>query len=385
MTKKTKQPLVVDLFCGPGGLSLGFSRAGFEIFLANDNDLSSVLTYRKNHPSLAKEKIVHSDIDDFIDKQADALRKTNISVVVGGPPCQGFSMANRQRLLNDPRNVLFKKFIHAIAITKPKIILMENVKGMLPVAPVVVDAFNAIGYVADYIVLNAKDYGIPQNRERLIYIGVRKDALPNPRQQLQQLFSDIERAKTAATVPIKDALWGLRRLSARQKKGDTSIESADSGFFEDQIFARSPANKYITAINRGKSPKRTYNHKARYNNPRDLEIYKLLPQGGRSDHQSIAHIMPYKTRSHIFKDKYFKLDPNKVSKTITSHMKFDCNMYIHPYEVRGLTPREAARIQSFPDDYIFEGPYSQWYNQIGNAVPPLLSEVIAKTLMKRLV
>jgi DNA (cytosine-5)-methyltransferase 1 len=95
--------------------------------------------------------------------------------------------------------------------------------------------------------------------------------------------------------------------------------------------------------------------------------------------------MPYKSRSHIFKDKYFKLDPNKVCKTITSHMKFDCNMYIHPYEARGLTPREAARVQSFPDDYIFEGPYSQWYNQIGNAVPPLLSELIAKKLMERLV
>lgn len=385
MTKKTKQPLVVDLFCGPGGLSLGFSRAGFEIFLANDNDLSSVLTYRKNHPLASAEKIIHSDIDDFIDKHTDILRKTNISVVVGGPPCQGFSMANRQRLLNDPRNVLFKKFINAIEITKPKIILMENVKGMLSVAPVVVDAFNAIGYTADYVVLNAKDYGIPQNRERLIYIGIKKDELPNPRQQLRQLFVDIERAKTATVVPLKDALWGLRRLSARQEKGNTSIEAADSGFFKDKIFSRSPPNKYIARINHGTLPLYTYNHKARYNNPRDLEIYKLLPPGGKSDHQSIAHIMPYKSRSHIFKDKYFKLDPNKVCKTITSHMKFDCNMYIHPYEARGLTPREAARVQSFPDDYIFEGPYSQWYNQIGNAVPPLLSELIAKKLMERLV
>lgn len=95
--------------------------------------------------------------------------------------------------------------------------------------------------------------------------------------------------------------------------------------------------------------------------------------------------MPYKSRSHIFKDKYYKLHPDKPSKTITSHMKFDCNMYIHPFEARGITPREAARIQSFPDNYVFEGSYSKWYAQIGNAVPPILGEIIARSIMKKLI
>ena len=111
-------------------------------------------------------------------------------------------------------------------------------------------------------------------------------------------------------------------------------------------------------------------------------IYSKLPQGGDSTHKSIQDIMPYKKRAQIFKDKYFKLEANKISKTITSHMKFDCNMYIHPTQARGLTPREAARIQSFPDDYFFVGTKSQCYSQIGNAVPPLLSHYICLALEK---
>ena len=115
-----------------------------------------------------------------------------------------------------------------------------------------------------------------------------------------------------------------------------------------------------------------------------MQIFKLLPQGGKSDHPDIAHIMPYNSRKDIFKDKFYKLVLSKPSKTITSHMKFDCHMYIHPCETRGLTPREAARIQSFPDNYIFYGPYTQWYNQIGNAVPPLLASIFAGALKEYL-
>ena len=117
-------------------------------------------------------------------------------------------------------------------------------------------------------------------------------------------------------------------------------------------------------------------------NKRDINIFKLLPQGGDSTHPKIQDIMPYKRRKDIFKDKYFKLHSNKVCKTITSHMKFDCNMYIHPNQPRGLTPREAARVQGFPDDYFFVGPISKCYMQIGNSVPPPLSEALCKSIEK---
>ena len=124
------------------------------------------------------------------------------------------------------------------------------------------------------------------------------------------------------------------------------------------------------------------NHKARYNNDRDIEIFGRMNQGDRSDDPKIADIMPYVRRNGIFKDKYFKLESDKVCKTITAHMKFDCNMYIHPTQARGLTPREAARVQSYPDDYFFRGAYTKTYMQIGNSVPPLLGRAIAQVIKK---
>jgi len=136
----------------------------------------------------------------------------------------------------------------------------------------------------------------------------------------------------------------------------------------------------VKYINQGKTYPAVLNHKARYNNDRDIEIFRRLEPGDKSTDPKIADIMPYSRRNDIFKDKYFKLEPDKVCKTITAHMKFDCNMYIHPFEARGLTPREAARVQSYPDDYFFRGAYTKTYMQIGNSVPPLLGRAIAMVL-----
>ncbi len=385
MSDKRKKDLkIIDLFCGAGGLSLGFEKVGFSLGLANDIDKYSIETFKKNRDIVLDKNIYLGDINNFIKEKKDILKNDNFSIVVGGPPCQGFSMANRQRFINDPRNILYKKYIEVIQLAKPKILVMENVKGMKSVAPEVVKDLDKIGYYTEYKVLNAKDFGIPQNRERLIYIGIKKTT-KNYKKLISEVFREIENSKTTKTTTIKDAFWGLRKLSARKEKGDSNIESSTSGFTEDIICGKQKPNEFILKINNNKIPKYIYNHKARYNNPRDLEIFKLLPQGENSNHESIKHIMPYKSRANIFKDKYYKLPLNKPSKTITSHMKFDCNMYIHPLETRGITPREAARIQSFPDNYIFIGPYTQWYHQIGNAVPPLLGEVIARSILKKLV
>ncbi len=165
-----------------------------------------------------------------------------------------------------------------------------------------------------------------------------------------------------------------------KKKNDTKNEYIESGLNVLKKIAKT--NNYIELINNKRKIKYIYNHKARYNNLRDIEIFKKLPQGADSTHSSIKDIMPYKNRSKIFKDKYYKLSNNKICKTITSHMKFDCNMYIHPTQARGLSPREAARVQSFPDDYFFVGPVSKCYSQIGNAVPPLLSSFICEAIEK---
>jgi len=141
-------------------------------------------------------------------------------------------------------------------------------------------------------------------------------------------------------------------------------------------------NEYINCINQGKEYPLILNHKARYNNDRDIEIFRRMTPGDKSTDPKIADIMPYASRNDIFKDKYYKLEPDKVCKTITAHMKYDCNMYIHPTQARGLTPREAARVQSYPDDYFFRGAYTKTYMQIGNSVPPLLGRAIAQILKK---
>ena len=141
-------------------------------------------------------------------------------------------------------------------------------------------------------------------------------------------------------------------------------------------------NEFYKFINGNRDIKKLYNHKNRYNNERDIEIYRRLPQGANSLHESIADIMPYKRRNDIFKDKYFKLDETQICKTITSHMRFDCNMYIHPWDARGLSPREAARIQTFPDDYVITGSQNMWYAQVGNAVPVKLAKAIGEGIIK---
>ena len=365
---------MVDLFCGAGGLSLGFTQEGFVTSLANDIQDCCVDTYAHNHPETPRDHIVLGDIKKVVDGIEDLLRYKNVSIVCGGPPCQGFSEANRQRIIDDPRNHLYKSFVEVVRKVNPPFFVMENVKGMLSVAGQVIEDFNSIGYQVAAHVLNAKDFGVPQNRERLIYIGNRVGV------DNELIFERInEISKEISNMTLADALYGLRPLEASRIKNSTTLETEESGRIIEAS-RDSSMNTYVKMINSGKSYPATCNHKARYNNDRDIEIFGRLNPGDKSDDPKIADIMPYKSRSDIFKDKYFKLEPDKVCKTITAHMKFDCNMYIHPNQARGLTPREAARVQSYPDDYFFRGSYTKTFMQIGNSVPPMLGRAIAKAI-----
>lgn len=367
---------MIDLFCGAGGLSLGFTQEGFVTSLANDIQDCCVDTYAHNHPETPRDHIVLGDIKDVVSNLDELLSGRNADIVVGGPPCQGFSMANRQRLIDDPRNQLYKNYVEVVEKVQPKFFVMENVKGMLSVAEQVKEDFRNIGYSVEYHVLNAKDYGVPQNRERLIYIGNRIHV------DNEKIFDEI--FKLSDTIPnyvLEDALYGLRPLEASRARNSTEIGTESSGNKIEKNRAEE-TNKYIQYINQNRNISVLCNHKARYNNDRDIEIYGRLYQGDRSDDPKIADIMPYARRNNIFKDKYFKLENKKVCKTITAHMKFDCNMYIHPTQARGLTPREAARVQSYPDDYFFRGAYTKTYMQIGNSVPPLLGRAIAHCIRK---
>ena len=367
---------MIDLFAGCGGLSLGLEQSGFTPWFVNEIVEQFVNTYKYNH-TLSDEHYYIGDIaklNDDIDKYKKLFN--GITLVCGGPPCQGFSMANRQRLIDDPRNSLYKQYLIFLNHVRPTFFIMENVKGMMNKFDEIIQNFNDyLGeeYQFDYSILKAQDYGVPQNRERFIMIGNSIGIPP------KKIFVEIEKSKRQSFV-LRDALIGLPHLEPRKQKGAKDIENDESGYTErDFEYIK---NGFYNFINDGREIHKLYNHKNRYNNPRDLEIYRRLPQGANSLHESIADIMPYKRRNDIFKDKYYKLDENQICKTITSHMKFDCNMYIHPWEARGLSPREAARIQTFPDDYYFTGAQNMWYAQIGNAVPVKLAKAIGDGIMK---
>ena len=367
----------IDLFAGCGGLSLGMEQAGFTPIFANEIWSDAAETYRRNRGMSEKDVFV-GDVKYLVEHLEDFKLPKNITMVCGGPPCQGFSMANRQRVIDDPRNHLYKSYLEFLSKVRPRCFVMENVRGMVSRIDEIVDNFRTMlgeDYSFDYSLLNAVDFGVPQNRVRFIFIGNRVGI------DSAEILADIKASKVKGFL-LRDALEGLPELGHKAGKGKKKEESDAVGYFEREF--EYPQTAFYRFLNGSRTITSLYNHKNRYNNPRDIEIYTRLPQGGNSLHPSIADIMPYARRNDIFKDKYFKLEEDKVCKTITSHMRFDCNMYIHPWFARGLTAREAARIQTFPDDFVFYGPQNSWYGQVGNAVPVKLAYAIGKGLIKHL-
>ena len=383
------KPKIVDFFAGAGGLSCGFTQAGYRVCFANDFEDVCVRTYRFNHPELPSNCVLKEDIRKIVSNIGDYV-KEDIDVVVGGPPCQSFSSANQRRVIDDPRNELYKYYIEAIKKICPKFVVMENVRGMLSVANQVVDDYRAIKiykngqqytYDVAYRLLNSMNFGVAQSRERLIYIAVRNDISTSKHVTPEVLFHEIEKSYIQH-VPynLSDALEYIKPLEAPRIKGMTETDDEITGMKIGVNNYSSSGNDYLSSINQGRQIPYVFNHKARYCSNVNYEIFKRLDQGEDSTSPKIADIMPYAHRNGIFKDKYFKLYADKPCRTITAHLRMDCLSHIHPYQIRSITPREAARVQSFPDDYLFLGAYLKTYMQIGNAVPVLMAKQIAKII-----
>lgn len=376
--KNNDQNLFIDLFAGAGGLSYGLEEAGFQQVFTNELIPEFLETYYINR-NISLNTITPGDVKKISNNTISSLKRSNIQLLVGGPPCQGFSSANRQRLIDDPRNHLYKHFVELIKEVQPRIFLMENVRGMLNKSEEIMQDFSTklINYDATIFMLNAKDFGVPQHRERVFILGTNDKNL-----DINEIRDELLNTKVTEFIPISQALEFLPKLGNKEQKS-AYLENDVSGYkFTNKLDWSSTGNDYLNKINKNRNISILSNHMNRYNNPRDIEIFSKLPQGENSTHSSIKEIMPYKSRTGAFKDKYFKLREEHISKTITAHMDKDCNSYIHPNQPRGLSPREAARIQSFPDDYIFMGTKNKWYTQIGNAVPPLLANHIGITIKK---
>lgn len=387
------KPVVADFFAGAGGLSLGFSQAGYRICFANDFQDVCINTYRFNHPEIPSNRILCDDIRKIVDNIQDYVTE-DVDIVIGGPPCQGFSSANQQRIIDDPRNELYKYYIKAVTKIVPKFVLMENVRGMMSVADQVVEDFrsikatkNGIEYKYDihYELLNSADFGVAQSRGRLIYIAIRNDVMAENNVSPSDIFQEIKQS-CAGTIPINlsEALAYIQPLDAPRVKNMNEVDDERTGKKVSANPYSGSDNPYLKAINKGRNIPLIYNHKARYVNDVNYEIYRLLNPGEDASDEKIADIMPYKNRLHCFKDKYYKLIPDRPSRTITAHLKMDCHSHIHPTQIRAITPREAARCQSFPDDYLFLGAYLKTYMEIGNAVPVLMANRIATIIRKHI-
>ena len=391
--KKELRPTFADFFAGAGGLSCGFTQAGFRVCFANDFEDVCVRTYRYNHPEVPVDKVVKDDIRKIVDNVQNYIDE-DVDVVVGGPPCQGFSSANQQRIIDDPRNELYKYYIECVKKILPKFVVMENVRGMLKVADQVVEDYESIkekkngvtySYAVSYKLLNSLDFSVAQSRERLIYIAIRNDVAEKKDITPKAIFEEICKAnEDKPHYLLRDALEYIKPLDAPRIKNMNEKDDELTGKKIDVNSYSGNESEYLKLINEGRSIPVLFNHKARYVNDINYEIYRLLNQGDDASDPKISGIMPYSNRLHCFKDKYFKLVADKPSRTITAHLRMDCHSHIHPYQIRAITPREAARCQSFPDDYLFLGPYLKTYMQIGNAVPCLMAKGIAKVLKKYL-
>jgi DNA (cytosine-5)-methyltransferase 1 len=369
----------IDLFSGAGGLSLGLEKSGLFPKLALDKDTSSLKTYAFNRPYLNSDQILNEDIKII----ANEHNFFKVPLVVGGPPCQGFSNANKQKKENDDRNSLYKFYVQTVEKSNPDIFLLENVEGILKFINVIEQDFKNIGYTLKPFLLNTSDFGFAQNRKRVFLVGISNNQ-SKIFNELYDIFStNLDNNRIGKKFMLWDVISDLPKINAKTISNSTLLENDSVGYTFGKFHKKS--TKYTQILNdKNLDVFPILNHKAKYNNERDIKIYSLLEQGEGSDSKKIIDINPYANRNDIFKDKFFKLRSDEPSKTITAHMYYDCHMYIHPFSSRGLSPREAARVQGFPDDYLFLGTPNEWYRQIGNAVSPLIGKIIGEGLTKML-
>ena len=368
----------IDLFCGAGGLSVGLEQEGFRPIIAVDKDLAALQTYRFNRPWMETDSLIHEDIRKLVGQEIFP----HVPLVVGGPPCQGFSVVNKHKKENDERNELYKFFVHAVDQSKPEVFLMENVEGILQLYSDIKEDFKQIGYITcEPIILTPKDFGFPQSRRRAFILGINEKHAGIAAELYDTFRSEVLNCKCGTNYVLWDAIGDLPAIEAKTLKNSTYKESKEWGYtfggFHD---AASPYAKLVNKDLPECVP--LLNHRCKFNNERDIEIFRVLKPGEKSNAESIQDLNPYKSRDGMFTDKFHKLPADEPCKTITAHMYYDCNMYIHPTQARGLSPREAARVQGFPDDYLFLGSPNEWYRQIGNAVSPLVARVLGTGLKK---
>lgn len=340
----------IDLFCGCGGLSYGFERAGFNILLGVDNDSKALETFELNHKNA---KSICGDITQITYKKdiKPIIGNKTIDVIIGGPPCQGMSLSG-PRKFEDPRNKLYLSYIRLVDEIRPKMFVIENVPGLVglfngQIKDSIIEKFTSLGYVIQYKILCASDYGVPQSRRRVVFVGSRVGDFEYP-----SALKDIVTCKMA----LSDLPSLVDELGEEQMKYKTL-----------------PTNNYQTKMRQ--RSKLVRNHVAANHSDRVKKIISLVPDGG--NYKDLPEEYAHSRNFHVA---WTRFASDKPAPTIdTGHRH-----HFHYKYNRVPTVRECARLQSFPDDFVFLGNKTQQFRQVGNAVPPIMAQEIAKQVIKTL-
>lgn len=345
---------IIDIFSGCGGLSLGFELAGYNTLLGIDNDEAAVNTFVKNHNGSLG---ICTDITEISGEEIKKLvGNKNIDVVIGGPPCQGMSLAG-PRKLHDPRNKLYLSFIRIVRELQPKAFVIENVPGLVSlfkgaIKDSILEEFQQMGYNVNYQILNSADYGVPQTRKRVFFVGLKNGEKYN--------------------FPEAKIFFESDRVTAEEATFDLPLLEDTLGN-EVEHYTCEPQNEYQKYCR--KSSEDIYNHQATNHNEQTKKIISLVPEGG--NYKNLPEEYRNTRKFNVAWTRYHSKKPTLTIDTGHRH-------HFHYKANRVPTVRENARFQSFPDDFIFYGNRTQQYRQVGNAVPPLMAKALAEELSKHL-
>ena len=343
----------IDLFAGVGGLTQGAKMAGIDVIYAVENDIYAARAFQLNHPNVG---MLNMDIRDVkgINFKID---KSKSVILFGGPPCQGYSTSNQKtRNINNPKNWLFQEFVRIAKEIEPDWIVLENVKGLIETGKgffeeTIRSSFERLGFTCTECILSASDYGVPQKRNRFFLIGSCKGLKPNlPKKKsglvtVGEAFSDLPLLTNGAAIDLLPY------------KNDAESE-----------YAKSLRGLLTTCTGN------LVSNNARF----VIERYSYIPQGGNWANIPDELMVNYKDKSRCHTGIYKRLNENEPAMTVGNYRK---SMIIHPWEDRGLSVREAARLQSFPDSYLFFGSIGYQQQQVGNAVPPLLAKAVFEAIL----
>ncbi|ENA1794689.1 DNA cytosine methyltransferase [Flavobacterium psychrophilum] len=337
---------VIDLFCGCGGLSYGFIEAGYEVVLGIDHWKDAIETFKYNHKNSIG--IVADLFNETPKKISEKTGIKNVDLIIGGPPCQGFSLAGK-RIVDDERNKLYKSFVNFVNHFQPKAFMLENVPNIVSmsngiVKDNIIKDFEDLGYKVVYKVLMASEFGVPQNRKRAFFVGIKGDkefVFPNPTNQ--------------------------KLLTSKEAISDLPENSIVDG----SEYPIKPKSEYQELLRENSTG--VYNHQITVHNEQTIEIIAMVPDGG--NYKNLPVELHQTRKVNIA---WTRLNSKKPSFTIdTGH-----NHHFHYKFNRVPTARESARLQSFPDHFIFKSAKTSQLKQIGNAVPPLLAKILAENLIK---